>query len=29
VKVTAGTVWPLKPFQKMTIEFTCGNIFEA
>jgi len=29
VEVTAGTVPSLKPFQKTTVELTCGKIFEA
>ena len=29
VEVAAGTVSSLKPFQKTTVELTCGNIFEA
>ena len=29
VEVAAGTVRSLKPFQKTTIELTCGKIFEA
>jgi hypothetical protein len=29
VKVAAGTVRALKPFEKTTVELTCGEIFEA
>jgi hypothetical protein len=29
VEVAAGTVPSLKPFQKTTVELTCGKIFEA
>ena len=29
VKVAAGTVRPLKPFEKTTVKLTCGKIFEA
>ena len=29
VEVAAGTVASLKPFQKTTVELTCGKIFEA
>ncbi len=29
VKVAAGTVRSLKPFQKTTVELACGKIFEA
>jgi hypothetical protein len=29
VEVAAGAVGPLKPFQKTTVELTCGKIFEA
>jgi hypothetical protein len=29
VEVTAGAVGSLKPFQKTTVELTCGKIFEA
>lgn len=29
VEVASGTVAPLKPFEKTTVELTCGKIFEA
>jgi len=29
VEIAAGTVDSLRPFQKTTVELTCGKIFEA